>query len=38
VPAPPRVQVAFPAGYTNLNSKGFTNAIGQLRTTDDSFR
>lgn len=28
----PRVQVAFMAGYTNLTSKGFTNAIGSLRT------
>jgi hypothetical protein len=28
----PRVQVAFMAGYTNLNSKGFVNAIGALRT------
>ncbi len=32
VPAPPRIQVAFMAGYTNLNSKGFVNAIGALRT------
>jgi uncharacterized protein DUF87 len=27
-----RVQVAFFAGYTNLNSKGFTNALGGLST------
>lgn len=32
IPRPARVQVAFMAGYTNLNSKGFTNAIGALRT------
>lgn len=29
---PERELVAFMAGYTNLNSKGFTNAIGSLRT------
>jgi hypothetical protein len=29
---PERVQVAFLAGYTNLNSKGFANAIGALRS------
>jgi hypothetical protein len=28
----PRVQVAFMAGYTNLMSKGFANAIGALRS------
>lgn len=27
-----RVAVAAAAGYTNLNSKGFTNALGRLRT------
>jgi hypothetical protein len=32
VAQPPRVQVAFLAGYTNLNSKGFVNALGALRT------
>lgn len=32
VKEPPRVQVAFMAGYTNLTSKGFTNAMGSLRT------
>jgi hypothetical protein len=32
VAEPPRVQVAFLAGYTNLNSKGFTNAMGALRS------
>lgn len=32
VPQPERVQVAFLAGYTNLASKGFANAIGALRT------
>lgn len=30
--APPRVQVALFAGYTHLRSKGFSNAIGALRT------
>lgn len=29
---PERVQVAFLAGYSNLNSKGFTNGLGTLRT------
>jgi uncharacterized protein len=29
---PKRVMVAFLAGYSNLNSKGFTNAIGTLST------
>jgi hypothetical protein len=29
---PARVQVAFMAGYTNLTSKGFVNAIGALRS------
>lgn len=28
---PQRAQVAFMAGYTHLNSKGFTNAIGAMR-------
>src|SRR5439155_17966936 len=32
VPEPDRVQVAFLAGYTNLSSKGFANALGSLRT------
>lgn len=32
VRAPERVQVAFFAGYSHLNSKGFVNAIGALRT------
>lgn len=32
VPTPARVQVAFLAGYTNMTSKGFVNAIGALRT------
>lgn len=32
VEQPERVQVAFLAGYGNLNSKGFTNAIGTART------
>jgi len=29
---PERVQVAFLAGYTNLSSKGFANAMGSLRS------
>lgn len=28
----PRIQVAFLAGYSNLNSTGFAKAIGKLRT------
>lgn len=32
VQRPERVQVALLAGYTNLNSKGLTNALGGLRT------
>jgi hypothetical protein len=32
IPNPARVQVAFMAGYTNLNSKGFVNALGALRS------
>jgi uncharacterized protein len=32
VEQPDRVQVAFLAGYSNLNSKGFTNALGGLRS------
>lgn len=30
--APERVQVAFLAGYSNLTSKGFANALGALHT------
>jgi uncharacterized protein len=33
VPEPERVQVAFFAGYTHLNSKGLVNALGALRST-----
>jgi hypothetical protein len=33
-PAPPRIQVAFLAGYSNLISKGFVNAIATLRSSD----
>lgn len=32
VDRPERVQVAFLAGYTHLNSKGFTNALGAARS------
>lgn len=32
LPSPERVQVALLAGYTNLSSKGFANAIGRLRS------
>jgi len=32
VEEPERVQVAFFAGYTHLNSKGLVNALGALRT------
>lgn len=32
VEQPERVQVAFLANYSNLNSKGFVNAIGSLRS------
>jgi len=32
VPAPARELLAFLAGYANLRSKGFTNAIGALRS------
>lgn len=32
VDKPPRAQVAFMAGYTHLNSKGFANAIGAMRS------
>lgn len=34
VPKPERIQVAFLAGYSNLDSKGFKNATGSLRTAD----
>lgn len=34
VPEPERVQVAFLAGYSNLNSKGFANALGAARSND----
>lgn len=30
--SPPRELLCFMAGYQNVNSKGFANAIGQLRT------
>jgi tRNA A37 N6-isopentenylltransferase MiaA len=33
VKEPERVQVAFFAGYTHLNSKGLVNALGALRST-----
>lgn len=32
VPRPERVQVAFLSGYSNLDSKGFKNAMGSLHT------
>lgn len=32
VPRPQRIQVAFLAGYGNLTSKGFANALGALRS------
>lgn len=33
-PSPPREILGFMSGYSNLNSKGFVNAIGSLRTAE----